>query len=199
MPRRAEPRGIFPLDELVTAPVVVVDTSAVVEALLQDQPKHAEYAAFFERLVDSPTTLAFCELLELEIVEAAVGIALRRRHKRWREHRRDGRSLRPARALQRSILLRWHQLLSATDHYRVPMSEEFAEGGPTVGSVAVGLTMQMPLRSYDAAHVATAFLLGAPIAARDIDFADVPGSILAIYTDSGRVATCRRRRGGRGV
>jgi hypothetical protein len=54
----------------------------VVCALLEDQPQHEEYAGFLERAVAAGTTLVYCDLLDLELAEACMTIALKRRHGR---------------------------------------------------------------------------------------------------------------------
>lgn len=53
-----------------------------------------------------------------------------------------------------------------------------------------------PLASYDAAHAATAMLLEAPLLTADVDFGHVPERMLTLITDSQRVPSCRRHRGG---
>ena len=104
MPRpRGRPvatRGVFPLEDpgLLLPELVGLDTSFVVEALIETQPLHGLCASFFERLAESGVAVVTSELLEVELAEAAFAIALKQRWGRhWRAHRTDGRARRPAR------------------------------------------------------------------------------------------------------
>ena len=52
------------------------------------------------------------------------------------------------------------------------------------------------IASYDAVHTASAVAAGAEaIVTTDTGFALLPSSLLAIYTDRSRLASCRSKRG----
>jgi aconitase B len=50
--------------------VVVLDISAVVCALLGDQPQHEEYANFVTRAISAGTAFVYCDLLDFELAES---------------------------------------------------------------------------------------------------------------------------------
>ena len=207
MPRPPAGRAVTAIAPapLVPPDVVVLDTSAAIEALLDDQPRHDEYAAFLAACAAGGTAIAYCEILELELAEACVGIALARIHGRdWRRKRNDGRALRPARKLIEETAAKWQAFLDSVEQtLRVPLDwgtlHDDAEHVETFGAAvldrAIGLMQRYPIASYDAAHAATALLLEAPIVTGDRGFARVSG--LEILTDSASVPICRRVRGGR--
>jgi hypothetical protein len=71
---------------------LLLDTMIVVEALLPSQPHHAACVALFERAGAGGSTLVFTRLLETELCEVLLNIALREQHgKRWKTTRYDGR------------------------------------------------------------------------------------------------------------
>jgi predicted nucleic acid-binding protein len=194
--RPALTRGVVPLDSILAAPVVAIDTSAVVSGLLEDQPAHAEYADFLERASEQSVTLAFCDLLELELAQACFRIAIARRHEgQWRQHLSDRRSRRPARDLASRVFGRWSLLLDATPHLRVGISDELGAGLPSPRLVAFSLMSTYAIGSYDAVHAAVALLLGAPIVTADSGFARC--ATLEMYTHGARVGYARSLRGGR--
>ncbi len=192
--RPALERGVLPLSILPPA-IVVVDTSAAVAALLADQAQHAEYAEFLARCVERGTTFAYCDLLQLELAEACVAIALKRQHKnRWANHRHDGRALRPARRLLDDVLVRWRSTLAQSASMAIPLgsADHASTDIPTITEEALALVRAYPaIRSYDAAHAVTAQLLGAPLLTRDTGFARLPASSLIVITDSTRLSACR--------
>lgn len=182
-------RGISDLGHLLLPEVIVLDTSAVVEALLDDQPHHDDYAEFLERAIAADATLAYCGLLDLELAEACITITLRRAHRgRWRAHRRDGRALRPARRLMHDVFRRWHRMIDSARSARIPLAD--------VQDLAIALMHSHPLLSYDAAHAATAVMLDAPLLCLDGDFARVPEHRLQLLTDGSRLRRFRTLRQG---
>jgi predicted nucleic acid-binding protein len=207
------PRGRPPLERGVlsvsSAPqdLIVLDTSAVIRALVEDQTQHGEYADYLVRSVEHGTDFAYSDLVELEIAQACTGIALRQRHgRRWNDHRHDGRALRPARDLTARVLEAWFTLLSQVNSVHIPVGP-LAQGGPPgevddpdlgspVRDRALDLMATCAISSYDAAHAAGAILLEAPLLTADVGFGRVPADVLTIVTDSTRVAGCRRYRGG---
>ena len=56
--------------------VVVLDTSFVVNALLPNEPRHLECRSFVPDLALSHSTILYNRLLEIELAEAAVKLAL---------------------------------------------------------------------------------------------------------------------------
>lgn len=187
--RRADPPGY-----------VVVDTSAFVAALISDEPTHNDYAGFLERCALAGTVLAYCELVELELAEAAIRIHLKRRHGRKANAvRSDGRVLRPARVFAVQLREAFFELLSGFDVIRVPISQEvpsFApDGYPETTSLtraAVTLVERIGVGSYDAVHIVCAMVASAPLLARDVGFARTSG--ITLITDPTRTASARRLR-----
>lgn len=170
-------RGVLPLSAPPPS-VVVLDTSAVICALVDDQPQHDEY------------------LLDFELADAAITVALKRRHGRaWFRHRTDRTSLSPARRLMEDVFSRWRTTLAATSSARLPLGpvNDHSEGSP-VRDRAFALLDAYPIRSYDAAHAATALLVAAPLVCRDVGFAEVSADRLTLITDSTRTGPCRARR-----
>lgn len=188
-------RGVLPL----TAPppaVVVLDTSAVVCALLEDQAQHEEYAGFLERAIAAGTTLVYCDLLDFELADASMKIALKRRHGRdWFRHQKDEEALADARELMHEVFARWREAMAQTSSARLPLGPIAGEaGGSPVRDRAFTLLERYPIRSYDAAHAAAALVVDAPLVCRDVDFAHLPASLITLMTDSTRVSACRQVR-----
>jgi predicted nucleic acid-binding protein len=188
-------RGVLPLS--VQPPsVVVLDTSAVICALVDDQPQHDEYAGFIERAIIAGTAFVYCDLLDFELADAAITVALKRRHGRaWFRHRGDHASLSLARRLMDDVFSRWRTTLAATSSARLPLGplNDQSDGSP-VRDRAFALLDSYPIRSYDAAHAATALLVAAPLVCRDVGFAEVSADRLTLITDSTRTGPCRARR-----
>lgn len=187
--------GVMPL----AAPppsVVVLDTSAIVCALLGDQPQHDEYADFLARGIAAGTALVYCDLLDFELADVSMTIALKRRHGRvWFRHRADAESLTTARDLMHEVFADWRQTLARTSSARLPLGPipERGEGSP-VRDRAFALLEAYPIRSHDAAHAAAAVLIDAPLVCRDVGFAGIPAGVLTLMTDSTRIGPCRRAR-----
>src|SRR5215213_5194071 len=78
MPRGRRPatRGVYAIEDpaLILPEVLALDTSFVVEALIETQPLHAVCAGFVERIVEAAPTVVTSELLEVELAEAAFAI-----------------------------------------------------------------------------------------------------------------------------
>jgi hypothetical protein len=79
--RRPATRGVYTIEDpaLILPEVLALDTSFVVEALIETQPLHAVCAGFVERIVEAAPTVVTSELLEVELAEAAFAIALKER------------------------------------------------------------------------------------------------------------------------
>jgi predicted nucleic acid-binding protein len=188
--RRPATRGVFAIEDaaLLLPPVVALDTSFVVEALIETQPLHEVCARFAAQLVEASTTVVTSELLEIELAEAAFAIALKQRWGRhWRSHRTDGRARRPARRLLDGVTTRRDALLTSVDHVSVPVGR--------IASGAATLMTGYGLASYDAVHAAAAIAAGAgAIVTLDTGFALLPQSFLELHTDRSRVGACRAKR-----
>lgn len=135
-----------------------------------------------------PSRPATSDLLPFELAEAAFAIALKERWAgRWRGHRTDGRARRPATRLLNDTISRYQTLLLSINHFPVPLSD--------TASVAMSFMTNYGIASYDAAHGASAIAAGAEaIVTLDTGFALLPASLLTIYTDRSRVASCRGKR-----
>lgn len=188
-------RAVLPLSG-PPPPVVVLDTSAVICALLEDQPQHEEHTRFLERAVAAGTTLVYCDLLDFELADASMTIALKRRHGgTWFRHRGEEASFAAARSLMREVFSRWRDTIAQTSSARLPLGPIDRQGdGSPVRDRAFTLLEAYPIRSYDAAHAGTAVLVGAPLVCRDVGFAHVPAAVLTVITDSTRIGPCRKAR-----
>jgi predicted nucleic acid-binding protein len=173
---------------LVLPDAILVDTSFVVEVLSPKQPAHADAVAFAQALAAADTTLVYNRLLELELDEVLYQVALKERHPRdWRRFRHDGRARRRANRLVTGSRSAWAEFLSAFGYVAYTV-EEVTDRIPE-------LMTRYGFASYDAVHAATALEAGvSAIVALDTAFAKLPASRIAIYTDSTRVANCRRYR-----
>src|SRR5579864_1426956 len=102
--RRGRPsatRGVFAIEDraLLLPNPLALDTSFVVEALIESQRLNATCRDFLDRVAERGVTLVTSELLAVELAEAIFAIALKERWGRaWRDHRTDGRARRRARA-----------------------------------------------------------------------------------------------------
>ena len=192
MPRGRRPatRGVYAIEDpaLILPEVLALDTSFVVEALIETQPLHAVCAGFVERIVEAAPTVATSELLEVELAEAAFAIALKERWgRRWRQRRVDGRVRRRGRRLLTEVSSRYELLRSSVTHIPVPVGR--------IADAAATLMTDYGLASYDAVHAASAIAAGAEaIVTTDTGFARLPSSLLAMYTDRSRVASSRAKR-----
>lgn len=80
-------RGVFAIEDpaLLLPATVALDTSFVVEALIESQRLHAICRGFFERLVEYSPRIVTSELLPIELAEASFAITLKERWGReWR-------------------------------------------------------------------------------------------------------------------
>lgn len=188
--RGSATRGVFAIEEpeLLLPHPVALDTSFVVEALIATQPAHAVCRPFFMRIVESGVAVTTSDLLPVELAEAVFGIALKERWgSRWRGHRTDGRARRRAARLLNDAISRCETLLTSADHFSVPLAD--------IASAARSLMTSYGLASYDAVHAASAIAADAKaIVTTDTGFALLPSSLLTVYTDRSRLASCRSKR-----
>jgi len=170
-------RGVL---DLSTDPpeILALDTSVVAVVLFRDQPAHAAYAAFLLRAVAAGTTLAYGELLDLELAQVCMRYA-REQHGGDRE-----RFVPAGRKLIAEVFASWRELYSQTRSLRVPLGpwERPDMIGSPVREAAFRLMARYGLDSYDATHAATALVLGAPLLTADKGFAYVPESQLTLIT-----------------
>jgi predicted nucleic acid-binding protein len=188
--RQPAPRGVLAIEEqqLVPPNPIALDTSFVVEALLATQPLHGVCDAFLKRIFDSSVSVVTSELLRLELAETAFAIAMKERWRgKWRGHRTDGRSRPRAARLMNETISRYEALLAPVDHIPVPLGD--------ITTVATTFMTDYGLASYDAAHAASTIVAGADaIVTTDTGFAHLPASLLTVYTDGSRLASCRKKR-----
>ncbi len=188
--RRPVPRGVFAIEDqqLLLPDPIALDTSFVVEALLTTQPLHPACSAFLKRIFDSGVAVVTSDLLAVELAESAFAITLKERWGgRWRGHRTDGRSPRPATQRLNHTVMRFEALLSPVNHLPIPVRRVAAD--------ARVLMTDFGIASYDAVHAASAIAAGAEaIVTLDTGFALLPSPQLTIYTDRSRVASCRNKR-----
>lgn len=188
--RRPVPRDVFAIEDdgLVLPSPVALDTSFVVEALLTTQPLHGVCDAFLKRIFDSSVSVVTSELLRVELAETAFAIAMKERWGgRWRGRRTDGRSRPRAARLLNHTLSRYDAMLGSLRHISIPLGD--------TASIAPTFMTDYGIASYDAAHAATAIAAGAEtIVTLDTGFALLPASLLTVYTDRSRLASCRKKR-----
>ena len=186
--RRPVPRGVFAIEDqqLLLPDPIALDTSFVVEALLATQPLHPACSAFLKRIFDSGVAVVTSDLLPVELAESAFAITLKERWGgRWRGHRTDGRSRRPATRRLNQTVTRYEALLSPVNHVPVPRVTTRRQG------------LDDRLRNR--------FLRRRTRCQRDRRrrrgdrharhrLRALPASLLAIYTDASRLASCRNKR-----
>jgi predicted nucleic acid-binding protein len=185
---RSPSRAVYSLDEpTLTFPrEVVLDTSFVIDALLQGQPRHDECTAFLRRLAEQEVAVFFNRLLEVELLEATYRLVLKERFGRaeWRRRRLDGRARRRASRLTRELLEAWNGALRALNHSVVELDE--------VVSGIAKVMAQYGLSSYDAVHMATALRMGVrSMVTLDSGFAAIPAAQLELFVSSRQVSYCR--------
>jgi predicted nucleic acid-binding protein len=188
--RPASPRGVRSFEDASnTVPnEALFDTSFVVEALIVSQPLHSVCNDYLVRFAGAGSTIVYSGLLELELAETAFQIALKERHpKDWKRFRSDGRARRRARTLLTQIMDSWAAVLAVVPSAHVAVEE--------ARHLVPGLMSDYGLASYDALHVGSAIEAAVTaVVTTDAGFAAAPASLVELYVDSSRVASCRRRR-----
>jgi predicted nucleic acid-binding protein len=188
--RRPVLHNVFTIEDkqLVLPDAVVLDTSFLVEALIDTEPLHTVCDAFLTRIDETGMTVITNALLRAELAEASFANAMKERWRgKWRPHRSDGRSRPRAARLMNNALGRYDQLLESLPQISVPLDQ--------VADSAVHIMAKYGLASYDAIHAATAIAAGADtMVTLDTGFGLMPASLLTLYTDHSRLATCRKNR-----
>ena len=139
--------------------LVVVDTSATVEALVSDAPLNDRYRQLFRELRACDARLVWCELLEVELLEAAFAWDVRRERGRdWRRERRTG-ELQRTRALEQTIVADWRAFTAGIRTSVISTASLLEDAASMMGTTGLG--------SADAVHLAVARSLGAPILTHD--------------------------------
>ena len=183
-------RGVFAIEEeeLLLPDPIALDTSFVVEALLATQPLHPACSTLLTRIDESGVTVVTSDLLAVELAEATFANALKERWvRKWRAHRTDGRSRRSAARKLNHTIARYEALLSSVTHLPIPVRRVTAD--------ARALMSDYGLASYDAVHAASAIAASAEaMVTLDTGFALLPASLLTVYTDRSRLASCRKKR-----
>lgn len=159
-------------------------------ALFAREAHHAPAKLFLTQLAEARSVIVFNQVLELELRETAFKLPLSERFPRdWKRRRHDGRSLRRARRLVGEAIEAWEELLTAFSYIVIEVGEILDRIDELMG--------RFGLSSNDAAMAATAeFTDARTIVTTDAGFASIPEPRLTVYTNSGRVAVCRRMRGG---
>ena len=140
-------------------PLVVVDTSVAVEALIAESEMHADYDGLLRVLRAAGCRFAYNELLEAELIEAAyTWDARRERAHDWRSRRRT-HGLPRGSARVRSVLAGWRGLVDDEPGLVIPVG--------VVVDAALAYVTERGLGSYDAVHLATARLMDCPIVTHD--------------------------------
>ena len=177
------------LNKAVSMEDAVLDTSFVVDAMVDGEPRHHDALRYLEILAAAGTTLYLSRLLEIELVEAAYKLSMREHFgsvQRAASMRHDGRALRRANRMVDEIEAAW--LAS-----RAKFTFEIVEPHDVV-AVARPL-LRRGLSSYDAIHAATAIWLGVPnIVTCDAGFGAVREQDLEILTHSSVVTRTRALR-----
>lgn len=178
----------FEQSVLVPPEAVTLDTSFVVRGIITSERLHAACRSFLIALSASQSILVFNRLLEVELWEVALRIAIKERFPAdWSRRRPDGRVLRRARRLFDEVMGAWREILDVIPYVRVELQE--------VDYLAPHLITHYGLSSFDAVHAATALHVGVPdFVTTDAGFRRVPQTYLSLWVDSSRVPICRGER-----
>lgn len=191
--RRPLPRGVYNFEDptLEVPSEVLLDTSFVVAALNVSEPKHRQCVDYLQRLTDEQSLLVYNRLLQVELAEVAFKLAVKERHgnRGWPSKRNDGRVRRRAGRIMKNFSASWMDIVDTRPSLCIEVEEVAGEVPDAMHDWGLG--------SYDAVHAATAIYAATSLIALDAGFGAVPERQLTIYTDTSRVSSCRRRRGGR--
>ena len=180
------PKAIVSTDD-ATPRLFALDTSAVVAALIDTQPKHDVYRDFVTGAIENSSTFIFSELLDVELA----GVC--EKNSRSEKHRSTKRMLESRNDTLDRVMGAWEDVLELVDHTRLPIRESHdAQGWEHAYALAIDLLRSYPIRINDAIHAATAIILSVPLLTDDDDFARIPR--LSIVTEPGKVAAMNAKR-----
>lgn len=164
MTRRRRSFGVIDPEHLDEAPRrILIDTTVVVDAFVETQPRHRIVRSLVDRLASANTTLVTSRLIDLELPQALTYVAARELGLPARATFHDRRIRQRAHDMTVRIGDQWQRLLLSTQRIRVEL-EEVAEAIPAV-MLATGL------RSNDAAMAASAVLVDCDaVATTDLHF-----------------------------
>jgi len=189
---REPARGVCAIgDPIPSGPLrVLVDTSFIVESMVESNPRHRESRELLTLLSERGASIVFSELVDLEVPQAMSYIAALGAVRDRRAGLLDARVRRRSRALTARTRRRWAEYLASIDWLRADLT--------TILDEVPAIMFSTGLRSYDAAMAATAIAHRCDaIATFDADFGrlhevDVP----LLPTDARRAGRMRDLRGG---
>lgn len=164
MTRRRRTFGVTNPEHLDDTPRrVLIDTTVIVDAFVETQPRHRVIRALVDRLAVANTMLVTSRLIDLELPQALTYVAARDLGLSPKAAADDRRIRRRAHEMTTRINDQWQRLLLSTQRLRVEVAE-IADAIPAV-MLATGL------RSSDAAMAASAVLVGCDaVATTDLHF-----------------------------
>lgn len=191
MTRREPARGVCAIgDPIPPGPLrVLVDTSFIVESMVESNPRHRESRELLALLSERGASIVFSELVDLEVPQAMSYIAALDAGRDRRAGLLDARVRRRSRSLTARTRRRWAEYLASIDWFRADLTAILDE--------VPAIMFTTGLRSYDAAMAATAIAHRCDaIATFDVDFGrlhevDVP----LLLTDARRAGRMRDLRG----
>ena len=191
MAQREPARGVCAIgDPIPPGPLrVLVDTSFIVESMVESNPRHRESRELLALLSERGASIVFSELVDLEVPQAMSYIAALDAGRDRRAGLLDARVRRRSRSLTARTRRRWAEYLASIEWFRADLTAILDE--------VPAIMFTTGLRSYDAAMAATAIAHRCDaIATFDVDFGrlhevDVP----LLLTDARRAARMRDLRG----
>lgn len=191
MAHREPARGVCAIgDPIPPGPLrVLVDTSFIVESMVESNPRHRESRELLALLSERGASIVFSELVDLEVPQAMSYIAALDVGRDRRAGLLDARVRRRSRSLTARTRRRWAEYLASIDWFRADLTAILDE--------VPAIMFTTGLRSYDAAMAATAIAHRCDaIATFDVDFGrlhevDVP----LLLTDARRAGRMRDLRG----
>ncbi len=191
MAQREPARGVCAIgDPIPPGPLrVLVDTSFIVESMVESNPRHRESRELLALLSERGASIVFSELVDLEVPQAMSYIAALDAGRDRRAGLLDARVRRRSRSLTARTRRRWAEYLASIEWFRADLTAILDE--------VPAIMFTTGLRSYDAAMAATAIAHRCDaIATFDVDFGrlhevDVP----LLLTDARRAGRMRDLRG----
>jgi len=189
--QREPARGVCAIgDPIPPGPLrVLVDTSFIVESMVESNPRHRESRELLALLSERGASIVFSELVDLEVPQAMSYIAALDAGRDRRAGLLDAWVRRRSLSLTARTRRRWAEYLASIDWFRADLTAILVE--------VPAIMFTTGLRSYDAAMAATAIAHRCDaIATFDVDFGrlheiDVP----LLLTDARRAGRMRDLRG----